>query len=132
MKPWPILVFLSSAAWCQDLDSALTAEQFDAYVTGKTLFWSFEGQAWGAEEYLPGRLVQWASQPGECQIGRWYEEAGQICFRYDGGGAPSCWIFRATITGLTADLQGPKGPFLLQEAGQTDDGLDCPGPEVGV
>lgn len=121
----------SIPAFAQD-GAAMTGAAFDAYVTGKTLSWSWGEQPWGIEEYLPGRRVQWATSPQDCQIGEWYEQDGQICFQYEGREIPSCWIFRQGATGLTADLQGSDGPLLLNETGQSQDGVPCPGPMVGV
>lgn len=132
MKYAAVLLFLALPAAAQDASAGLNAEEFGAYVTGKTLIWSFGAQHWGTEEYLSGQGVQWATEPGQCLTGQWFEDAGQICFDYDGVETDACWIFRKTETGLTADLQGPNGPLLLSETGQSDKGLPCPGPEVGV
>lgn len=131
-----LVALLATTAGAQaapgDPGAALTAAQFGAYVTGKTLTWSLGTQTWGTEEYLPNQRVQWATRPGECQIGRWYAEGAQICFAYDGNDSPACWIFRPGSGGLLADLQGPNAPLQLTETGQSDQGLPCPGPDLGV
>ncbi len=111
---------------------AMTGIAFDANVSGKTLIWSLVDEPWGTEEYLPNQQVQWARGPESCEIGHWYAQDGQICFAYEGTGSPSCWIFRLGSTGLTADLQGSGAPFLLTETGRSDDGLPCPGPDLGA
>ena len=110
----------------------MTGAEFESYVAGKTLTWSLGADLWGVEEYLDGRRVQWASEPDQCEMGTWFESGGHICFQYEGRDAASCWIFRQSATGLTADLQGPNGPLLLNETAQSDAGLPCPGPDVGV
>ncbi len=131
MRLLALLALLATPAVAQDAPG-LSATEFDAYVAGKTLSWALPGQPWGTEEYLPNRQVQWATRPGECQIGTWYESSGQICFSYQDRADTSCWIFRKTDTGLTAELQGPTGPLTLTESGQIAGGMPCPGPEVGV
>jgi hypothetical protein len=130
------LAVLATPLAAQDLPASvstpMSAVEFDAYVTGKTLDWAFEDQPWGVEEYLPNRRVQWATEPGECQIGRWEVEGNQICFSYEGRYVISCLIFRRTANGLTADLQGPNAPLALSETAQSTQGLACPGPDLGV
>ncbi len=127
-----LLAFLATPLAAQDLTPGLSAQDFDAYVRGKTLTWSLGAQVWGVEEYLPRRQVQWANQPGTCQLGHWYEDKGQICFLYEGDAGAACWIFRRTAAGLTADFQGATGTLHLSETSQSDQGLPCPGPEVGT
>ena len=131
MRHLALLLLLAAPAFAQD-GTGLSATEFDDYVAGKTLSWALADQPWGTEEYLPNRQVQWAAGPGECQIGTWFEAAGQICFDYQDRTDTSCWIFRKTANGLTAELQGPSGPLTLTESGQIAEGLPCPGPEVGV
>lgn len=110
----------------------LTADEFESYVTGRTLTWSLGADVWGVEEYLPGRGVQWSPEPGRCVVGRWYAMGEAICFAYEEENLSSCWVFRRGPQGLTADLQGPHGPLLLHESGQSEEGLPCPGPGIGV
>ena len=44
----------------------MTAAEFDAYATGKTLTYARDGAVWGAEQYLPDRKVVWAFTAEEC------------------------------------------------------------------
>lgn len=136
MKTVVLLAFLALPLWAQDpgvpLGPALTAQEFDAYVTGKTLTWSLGAKVWGTEEYLANRRVQWSSAPGECEVGQWHAEGDQICFAYEGNATLACWIFRAGPVGLSADLQGPEAPLRLNETARSDQGLSCPGPDLGV
>ncbi len=41
-------------------DAPMTAAEFEAYATGKTLTYAVGGEVYGAEQYLPGRRVLWA------------------------------------------------------------------------
>lgn len=110
----------------------LSATEFEAYATGKTLTYAIDGEVFGAEQYLPGRRVLWAFKGQECRKGQWYEEAGQICFVYEDEGAPQCWIFRKGSTGLSALFQGDEDSTFLSEVAQSKVPLNCAGPDVGV
>jgi hypothetical protein len=61
----------------------MSAAEFEDYTTGQTLTFSFMGVPYGVEQYLPGRRVIWAFIGEDCHEGRWYEDAGNICFVYD-------------------------------------------------
>jgi hypothetical protein len=73
----------------------MTADEFDAYVTGKTLSYHApaSGTVFGTEEYLPGRKVRWNETSSTCSIGRWYVEGQDICFIYDDDPEPVCWTY---------------------------------------
>jgi len=111
----------------------LSAAEFEAYVTGKTLYFGMNGQAYGVEEYLPDREVRWSFLDGQCKDGHWYESNGQICFIYeDRPDAPQCWSFYREGTGLRAVFGGDENATVLYEAEQNDEPMLCLGPEVGV
>ena len=44
------------------LPAPMTAAEFDAYATGKTLTYSQYGEIYGTEEYLPNRRVRWQAK----------------------------------------------------------------------
>lgn len=110
----------------------MTADEFDAYVTGKTLTYSQYGSAFGVEEYLPGRKVRWRFSEDQCQYGSWFARDDLICFVYEYDPTEHCWTFWREGEGLSAlsvnDLPGSE----LSEVAQSANGLNCPGPEVGV
>lgn len=112
----------------------MTAEEFDAYTLGRTLSYAIQGSPYGIEEYLPGRRVRWTFVGDECQDGRWYERAGNICFIYDN--APDneqCWRFYPTDRGMRAVFQSSEGPTTeLYEVQEFNGPLACMGPGVGV
>lgn len=110
----------------------LSAEEFDQYTRGKTLFYGFDGTAYGVERYLPNRRVIWSFLDGRCQEGSWYEEAGQICFIYEDRSAPQCWSFTVGPDGLSARFQNDPEATELYESGDIDEEMLCLGPEVGV
>jgi hypothetical protein len=110
----------------------MTAEEFEEYVTGKTLAYSQFDQIFGVEEYLPGRQVRWQVTDEECQFGKWYEKEGLICFQYEYDLDEHCWTFWLDDGGLTAlSVQDAPGAE-LSEVSQSAEGLTCPGPEIGV
>lgn len=111
---------------------SLTAEAFDAYTRGKTLFYGFDGTAYGVERYLEGRRVIWSFLDGDCKKGVWYEEQGQICFLYEDRLDPQCWTFTETPGGLVARFENDPEATELYEAEDIDEEMVCYGPDVGV
>ena len=114
------------------LGPPLTAAEFDAYATGKTLLYAQGGTVWGQEQYLTGRRVLWAFTGQPCEYGIWYAADSAICFVYEGKPDPNCWQFHLGALGLVAQFLGSDGSTLLSEVGQTDTPMNCPGPQVGV
>ena len=98
------LALLCAAPACA-ADAPMTAEEFEAFATGKTLTYALGGEVYGAEQYLPGRRVLWAFKGEECRRGYWYELAGEVCFVYDDDGTPQCWRFIRDAGGLTGEVQ---------------------------
>ncbi|MCE8537133.1 hypothetical protein KBY27_06665 [Ruegeria pomeroyi] len=110
----------------------MSAEEFDRYTQGKTLFYGFDGIAYGVERYMSGRRVIWSFLDGECKEGVWYEQAGQICFVYEDRSDPQCWVFRDTGGGLVAQFEGDPTQTELYEADEIGEEMLCYGPDVGV
>jgi hypothetical protein len=113
-------------------ETPMTAAEFDAYATGKTLTYSVGGEIYGAEQYLAGRRVVWAVKGDDCTDGIWYEDAGLICFAYEGLNTPQCWNFYLGPTGVRAQFVGDGPTSELSEVAQSPAPLSCAGPEVGV
>ncbi|SMX49617.1 hypothetical protein [Maliponia aquimaris] len=110
----------------------MSAADFENYVTGKTLYFGLNGDAYGVEEYLPDRQVRWSFLDGKCKEGFWYEEAGQICFVYEDNPEPQCWSFFREGARLRAVFENDPASTVLYEAQQNDDPMLCYGPDVGV
>ncbi len=127
-----ILILLSLLAAPASADT-LTADAFDAYTRGKTLFYGADGAPYGAERYLDGRRVIWTFLDGECQDGVWYEnDDGQICFVYENNLDPQCWSFRQGPRGLIARFENDPQATELYEAEDIGEEMLCYGPDVGV
>ncbi|MFZ5962781.1 hypothetical protein ACOXXX_07490 [Thalassococcus sp. BH17M4-6] len=119
----------ASASFAQ---TAMSGAEFEAYVTGKTLYFGQAGQAYGVERYLENRQVQWSFLDGKCKDGFWYEEADQICFVYEDNPTPQCWSFFREGSGLRAIFENDPTATSLYEARQDDEPMMCFGPDVGV
>lgn len=124
-----VLVVLPFAAMAE---TPITAEAFEAHVTGKTITYrQFDG-VFGIEEYLPDRKVRWSVSPDQCQYGSWYPEGDDICFVYEYDPTPACWTFwlrdGALVALSTASAPGAE----LYEVEATANPLPCPGPDVGA
>lgn len=113
-------------------ETPLTAEEFEAHVTGRTITYASGGMVYGAEEYQPGRRVRWSFAGGECQEGIWYPEDRFICFVYRENPVPQCWTFFREGDGLRALFNDTPGDTELTEVDRTDRPLVCAGPDVGV
>ena len=111
----------------------MTAEEFEAYVTGQTLTYADRGVSYGIEEYLPNRRVRWSYVGDQCQDGYWYDQGEQICFVYeDNPDVPQCWIFTQDGGRLSAIFANENDGRQLYEAKKTNEPMRCLGPDVGV
>ena len=127
------LILAAALAWPSALFAQpMTADEFEAYTEGRTLFYGVNGQMYGAERYLPGRRVVWTFLDGECKDGIWYEQDGDICFEYEDMGPPQCWRFTRSPGGLIAEFTSDPAVAPLYEALDTGEEMQCLGPKIGV
>lgn len=110
----------------------MTGDEFDSYTRGKTLFYGFDGTAYGVERYMANRRVIWSFLDGDCKEGIWYQRDAQICFIYEDRLDPQCWEFSRTPNGLVAQFEGDPEKTELYEAEDIDEEMLCYGPDVGV
>lgn len=126
-------VCLACLALPLSAQTPMTAAEFEAYVTGRTLTFGFEGQAYGVEEFRPGRRTTWAFMGDDCREGRWFDRDEQICFVYDDMPEQEhCWLFWRSERGLNARFMGEEDGTELYEVQRSSRPLMCLGPEVGV
>jgi hypothetical protein len=110
----------------------MSAAEFEAYVTGKTLFYGRLGSAYGAEIYRENRRVTWSFLDGDCKEGYWYNEGRNICFVYEDRPEPQCWTFERSPGGLIATFENDPASADLYEAEDLGDEMVCLGPKIGV
>ena len=110
----------------------MSAAEFEAYVTGKTLYYGRAGQAYGAEIYHENRRVTWSFLDGECKDGYWYNEGTNICFVYEDRPDPQCWTFERGASGLIATFENNPDSQELYEAEDVGEEMICLGPKIGV
>ena len=110
----------------------MSAAEFEAYVTGKTLYYGQSGEAYGAEIYHENRRVTWSFLDGECKEGYWYSEGSNICFVYEDRPEPQCWTFEQGTGGLIAQFESNPDSAALYEAQDLDEELVGLGPRIGV
>jgi hypothetical protein len=120
--------FMSTAASAEPMSAA----EFEAYVTGKTLYYGSQGSAYGAEIYHENRRVTWSFLDGECKEGYWYDEGPKICFVYEDRPDPQCWTFEETGQGLRATFTNDPNTTELYEAQDMGREFVCYGPKIGV
>jgi hypothetical protein len=132
VRPFALALALASLATAVPAQTPLTADEFEAHVTGKTITYRQQDSLFGIEEYLEGRKVRWSVAPGECQYGSWYAEGPNICFVYEYDPAPHCWTFWKEDGALVALSDTGIPGFELYETDRSDTPLDCPGPDIGA
>ncbi len=125
-------VILATGASAVQAAEPMTAEQFDQYTRGKTLYYAEGGIAYGIEEYLSNRRVRWSYLDGECQDGRWYPAGELICFVYENIEDPQCWRFFEHAGGLSATFGENPDATQLYETLSSEEPLMCLGPKIGV
>ncbi|MEM6636598.1 MAG: hypothetical protein AAF667_11980 [Pseudomonadota bacterium] len=123
------IIFVATGA---NASEVLDGDAFRQATEGQTIVYSNSGGVYGIEQYLRQNRVLWQTAPGECQFGRWYSDAGAICFEYEDRTAPSCWTMTREANGLVARLVTEGESFVLREVGRQTEPLNCPGPKVGT
>lgn len=126
------LIALTAASLAQAADTPMSAAEFEAYTTGKTLTFFSQGQPYGVERYKEDRRVTWSFLDGQCKEGTWYADGPSICFVYEDNPTPQCWLFFRQPDGLSALFEGEPGQTELYSAGESTDDMLCLGPDVGV
>ncbi len=112
-------------------ETPLTGVEFEALTTGRTMNHVLFGEVYGAERYFPDRRVRWAFSDDKCMDGFWYEKGGLICFEYEDGTGPECWVYYRDGDDIRAIVDGDKEAAAVQMT-EAATPLACLGPEVGV
>ncbi len=124
-----IALFLALPALAEEI---VTPQEFEALSTGKTLYFSREGQLFGVEQFYKRHRSTWQFADGNCDDGVWYADRGYICFQYTKKPEAQCWHFLKTDKGYSARAEGspPESDLFLESVDQEP--LNCKGPDVGT
>jgi hypothetical protein len=96
-------------------ETMLTPEEFDALSTGKTLYFSKDGEAYGAEQFFQGRRSKWRYSDGACEKGEWFARNNLICFNYENAIETQCWeFFKTDNGGYAARAEGAAPDQILE------------------
>lgn len=133
----PLLPLLALALAASTLpahaQAPMSGAEFEAYTQGRTLYYNSLGQAYGVEEYLPGKRVRWSFLDGQCKEGYWYQQEQFICFVYEHQpGAPQCWTFWDEAGGMRALFENDPSGTELYEVTDAEEPMLCLGPDVGA
>lgn len=123
MRSLLICLSLATPVMAQD---GMTAEEFEAYVTGRTItFSTINDPTFGVERYLPGRRVMWSTFDGICRYGVWFESKGDICFRYEHDPEHKCWTIYDEPDGLRGVFTTRPNTTEIFEVPDREDPLIC-------
>lgn len=127
---WGISAFLAACpAAARDY---LTGEALKALIEGRTIYYTKDGQPYGAEQYFPGNRVIWAIEGGHCSRGSWYSVGTLICFEYDTGNPASCWRFFQKAGRLFVVPDGREDDVPLEASRIETEPLQCVPPGLGA
>ncbi len=130
MKRW-LLLFCSLPVAVAALEK-LSAQDFDDYSRGHTLYFAQNGSPYGVEQYFDNHKSIWKYADGTCAKGVWWEERDLICFVYDSDPEPSCWSFHKDGDKYSARVEDGDPANELVVVGINNDPITCRGPDVGV
>jgi hypothetical protein len=106
-----IALFIAAPALAEN---NMTANEFEALSTGKTLYFSKNGKAYGAEHFFKGRISKWQYSDELCENGEWFGQDDMICFNYENGMETQCWDFFKTDKGYSARAEGAPQDEVLE------------------
>jgi len=95
-------------------ETIVSPSEFEALSTGKTLYFSKDGKAYGAEHFYKGRRSKWRYSDGSCEDGVWFTHEDLFCFNYEGGIETQCWTFFKTGKGFAARAKGAPLDEILE------------------
>lgn len=126
---------LPGSAPAADADARpVSPTEFRDFAEGHTLYFEFEGKAFGAEAFKPGGQTLWRYGDGTCTPGVWRSYGGQICFYYGEAADVQCWRLMRDEAGLFVRLLGddPDAGMELRISGRDQRKPLCGGPAEGA
>lgn len=123
------LLVLTMPAQAQDY---VTPQEFEEFSRNKTLYFSFQGTPFGAEQFFEGRRSLWQHSDGTCSAGAWHNDGNKLCFLYEDNLALQCWfMYRRDGDIFVRAEDAPEDQELKLER-QDVVPLPCIGPDLGV
>ena len=113
-------------------ETIITPNAFEKLSTGKTMYFTRNGQFYGAEQFYSRRRSLWQYADKECADGVWFPKGDLICFTYDENKTQQCWHFIEKSDGFVARSEGSSEEFDILMDKVDDKPLDCKGPAVGA
>ena len=113
-------------------ETIVSPSEFEALSRGKTMYFSRNGQFYGAEQFYQSRRSLWQYTDGECSDGEWFARGDMVCFVYDHDPTPQCWHFLEKSGRYAARAEGATAEFDIEMFKIDDEPLDCKGPSVGA
>ncbi len=113
----------------------MTGKAFDALSQGTTMHFTASGQPYGSEQFFANHRTVWRASDGRCINGKWSYNSPAICFVYDDGSGPFCWVVEGDAKSLTVtSTRNAEGepPLVLHMSGQDHEPILCTGPLFGV
>ena len=128
-KLWLLFAVLASPVSAQDF---MSPEEFEEFSTGRTLYFSFNGRPYGAEQFFSGRRSLWQRDDGTCTAGAWHDDGNALCFLYEDNLALQCWyVYRENGDVLVRNTEAaPDEALRLERSDEVP--LPCIGPDLGV
>lgn len=125
-------LLLALAAMPATAKEIITADEFEALSTGKTLYFSFEGAPYGAEQFYKGRRSLWQYRNGECTAGAWHNDGPKLCFLYEDNFDLQCWEMYRRDGEIFVQSESATAGEELKLDRIDEVPLPCIGPDLGV
>lgn len=132
MKARVLIALMVLALPAQATEKIMGADAFEEFSRNKTLYFSFQGAPYGAEQFFSGRRSLWQHSDGTCTAGAWHDNGDELCFLYEDNLELQCWVMfeRDGSFFVRADDAGPGEELKLERKDAVP--LPCIGPDLGV
>jgi hypothetical protein len=114
-----LYAFMISAIFTpMQAETIINPSEFKTLATGKTLYFSKDGEPYGAEQFFKGQRTKWRFSNGTCEKGEWFTDDDLFCFNYERGIETQCWhFFKTDENSYAARAEGaPKEEIINLEA----------------
>ncbi len=123
------LALIAGPAQALDL---ISPNEFEELSKDKTLYFSFEGTPFGAEQFFKGRRSLWQHRDGTCTAGAWHNDGSSLCFLYEDNLDLQCWqMYRRDGDIFVRADEAPEDQELKLDR-MDNVPLPCIGPDLGV